>query len=476
MPNTIDQTGLQTKTREEIINEFLNGAGGFPGLYGIYGPDINVGPNSPDGQLLNILAQVAVDMEELIASVNAAFDPDQATGTILDARCAINGVIRQGATYTMQSVNVTVSQALTLPGLDTSNPFTVADSNGNQFQLATSYAFAGAGTVALVFRAALVGPVLTTIGTITNVITPQTGVSGVNNSIAANPVGVAQESDASLRIRRAASVSLPSKGFLQGLLGALVDIEGVVQAIVLENITNATDANGIPGHSIWVIVDAPSSANAEIGEAIYVKRNAGCGMTSTGTGATAGVATVAAGAVTAIAVGAAGTGYTVAPTVVIGGPGAGAAAHATIAGGIVTGIVVDAGGAGYLTPPVVTLIDHTNVVQVPQVDGTNFAVLFDNPIRVPLFINLTIAAVTGSYDATFIRNQLLALLSYKIGQIADVTTIVALVHQIAPNVVVSNEGVSLTNAGYAITLAPASVNRLFVPASTTIYINGAPGP
>ncbi len=398
MPNTIDQTGLSIKTRAEIIDELLNGVPGYPGLFSIYGPNINIGPNSPDGQLLNILAQVAVDQEELIAAVNAAFDPDQATGTVLDARCAINGVVRQGASYTFQTIAVTVTQALTLPGLDTSNPFTVADSNGNQFYLLTSYAFGGAGTTSLTFRAALIGPVLTTIGTITNIVTPQTGVSAVNNAVAASAVGQAQESDASLRIRRAQSVSLPSKGFLQGLLGALIDIEDVDQAIVLENITNTTDANGIPGHSIWAIVKAPSTANAAIANAIYIKRNAGCGMK----------------------------------------------------------------GA----------ID----VPITQIDGSIFDVLFDNPTDVPLYINLTIAAVTGTYDPVYIRTQLLALLSYKIGQTADVTTIVALIKLISSNVVVTNAGVSLTNSGYTATLTPATVDKLFVPAQTTVYINGTPGP
>ncbi len=397
MPNAIGPNGLTIKTRQEILDELLNGAGGYPGLLTIYGPNINVGPNSPDGQLLNILAQVAIDQEELIASVNSAFDPDQATGTILDARCAINGVIRQGATYTVQAIDVTVTIPLTLTGLDTSTPFTVADANGNQFQLITSHSFGAPGTTSLAFRAVQPGPVETTIGTITNIVTAISGVSGVNNSIAATSIGLAQESDASLRVRRANSVSLPSKGFLQGLLGALLDIEGVEQAVVLENITNTTDANGIPGHSIWVIVDAPSSANEEIANAIYVKRNAGCGMK----------------------------------------------------------------GA----------ID----VPVDQIDGTTFDVLFDNPTAVPLYINLDIAAVTGTVDDDYIRQQLLLLLSYKIGQIADVTTIVALVKQIAPNAVVTNEGVSLTNSGYTATLTPADVDDVFVPASTTIYINGVPG-
>lgn len=398
MPNAIGPTGLTIATRDEILANLINGVTGYPGMVAIYGPNINVGPNTPDGNLLNLVALVIADVLELVAQTNASFDPDQSVGTILDSRCSINGVTRQGATYTLQNVSVTVSQALTLPGLDTSTPFTVADSSGNQFQLVTSYVFGAAGTQSLAFRAANIGPVQTTIAAIVNVVTPQTGVVSVTNPGAATSVGLPQETDAALRSRRTRSVSLPSQGYIEGLFGALIDIEGVRQAIVLENITNAVDANTIPAHGIWVIVDADSSLNTEIADVIYVKRNAGCDMK---------------GAIS---------------------------------------------------------------VAVPRATGPDINILFDHPTVVNLWIKFTVAAVTGSIDVTYIRNQLLLLLSYTIGQTADVTTIVALVKQIAPNAVVTVEGVSLTDSAYTATLAAPTVASLFVPITTRIKINGGVGP
>lgn len=395
--SVLDANGLTVKTRQQILDELLNGYAGLPGMRQIYGSDINVDANSPDGQLLNIVAQVAADMWEVLARINSGMDPDQAIGTILDSRAAINGVVRQGATRTIQNVDVTVTQALTLPGTDAASPFTVSDDNGNQFQLISSYAFGAAGTQTLAFQAVQTGAIETTIGGLTNIVTPIAGVAGVNNSVAATSIGKDQESDASLRIRRAKSVSLPSQGFIEGLVGALTDIEGVRQAIVLENITNATDGNGIPAHSIWAIVDADSSLNADVADAIYKKRNAGCGM------------------------------------------------------------------KGAISVP------------VSRPGGGTINILFDHPTPVTLYISLTIAAVTGSFDATYIRNQLLELLSYQIGQTADVSTIVALIKQIAPNVVVTSPGVSLSNAGYAGTLAAPTVASLFGPTLASVYINGSHG-
>ncbi len=102
-------------------------------------------------------------------------------------------------------------------------------------------------------------------------------MSAVNNPTTYTTLGVNQETDAQLRLRRQKSVSLSSQGYLAGLLAALENVNGVTSAFVYENNTNTTNVDGVPGHSIWVIV-AGSGAVADIADAIYTKRNAGCGM------------------------------------------------------------------------------------------------------------------------------------------------------------------------------------------------------
>ncbi len=58
---------------------------------------------------------------------------------------------------------------------------------------------------------------------------------------------------------------------------ALENINGVISATVNQNLTDFVDAAGIPGHSIWVIIDGTAS-DADIAAAIYGKRGAGCGL------------------------------------------------------------------------------------------------------------------------------------------------------------------------------------------------------
>lgn len=273
MPNQITATGIETATQDELETNLT------AALQLAYGPQVDLDSDTPDGQWCGEIIQMVLDLEDLLVQINNMFDPDNAIGVILDQRVAINGIQRQAGTFTVTNVTVVTSQALNLWGLDqTDNPvFTVADSAGNQYQLQESQSISGAGTYVYSFQAANPGAVQTTPNTITIPVTIVLGVSSLNNPTAATTTGLNEESDAALKVRRQKSVSLASQGYYAGLLAALENINGVTSAFVYENDTDSTDGDGVPSHSIWVIV-AGTGAAADIANAIYTKRNAGCGM------------------------------------------------------------------------------------------------------------------------------------------------------------------------------------------------------
>lgn len=273
MPNLISATGLTTATSAELIAQYTLA------YQTIYGSDINLASDTPDGQMMMIFIQSILDLEDLLMQIYNLFDPDNAIGVILDQRVAINGIQRQAGTFTVTNVTITVSQALNLYGLDQTaqQVYTVADNAGNNWQLQTTQLGVAPGTYVYAFQAAVPGAVLTVPNTITIPVTVVLGVSSINNPTTYSTLGINEETDAALKIRRQRSVSLASQGYLKGLLAALLNINGVVSANVYENNTNATDANGVPGHSIWVIVSGTAAA-VDIATAIYDKRNAGCGM------------------------------------------------------------------------------------------------------------------------------------------------------------------------------------------------------
>lgn len=275
MSDNFDETGLQTATRQEILADLENS------FRNIYGNDILLDSSTPDGQWLNILAQKGVDIRGLLMQLYNSFNPDNAQGAVLDQRCAINNVFRKAGTFTTVSINITTDRALTLEGLDDNynNPdataFTVQDNEGNNFILANTQNLS-AGTTACLFRSETLGNVVVLPNTITIPVTIVLGVISVNNPAAALSIGTQEESDAVLRERRRQSVAINSFGYLNGLQAALLQLTGVNDAKVYENYTDTTDANGIPEHCIWVVMDG--GATTDIANTIYSKKSVGCDM------------------------------------------------------------------------------------------------------------------------------------------------------------------------------------------------------
>lgn len=276
MPNLLDASGLTVNSTTEIVAALTLA------FQSIYGAQINVGPNSPDGELIAILAQAIQDNLQLLVQVYNSFAVDSAFGVILDQRVAMSGITRVQGTFTLAYVLVTATQALTIPGQDVLilNPgasvFTVADTAGNQFQLQTSYSFGGAGSASLIFVATTLGQLQTTPNTIQTIITITPGISTVNNPTTANDVqGIPEETDPQLKIRQANSYFLQAVAPADAIRAALLNIPNCVDAYVAENDT-AAPALGVPAHGLWIIVNGGSPS--AIGTAIYKKKNPGCAL------------------------------------------------------------------------------------------------------------------------------------------------------------------------------------------------------
>lgn len=276
MSNQIDGSGLQVKTFEELLTDLKTQ------FQSIYGVDINVNSNSPDGQMIGIFAQMIQDCLDLLTQIYSSFDPDQAIGVTQDQRYALNGIKRQGGTFSLTEIVVTTDRALSLQGLDgdIDNPdgtgYTISDNAGTKWVLANSVSIGSSGDHTIIFRAQNLGAVETVVNTITSAVTSIVGVTGLNNPNTQLSVGKDQEADSVYKERRKKSVAISSSGYFEGLLAALLNVDEVTTANVYENVTGSDDGDSIPGHGIWVIVEGGS--DADIGKVIYAKRNAGVNM------------------------------------------------------------------------------------------------------------------------------------------------------------------------------------------------------
>lgn len=270
MADSFSQNGLSVSSLNELISQLESD------FRNIYGNDINLGQNSPDGQLLNIFAQGGIDIRELLLQLYNSFDPDTASGRVLDERCAINNVYRKNGTRTTVNITIVTDRAVHLDGAseDFQSGYTIQDNAGTKFVLSNSVDLPAGTNTDIEFQSQEIGAVETTPNTITTPVTVVLGVVSVTNPTAGT-TGVNEETDAQLKIRRRQSLSIGATGYLNGLQASLSQLEGMVDVKVYENVTDTT-ADTIPPHSIWVVVDGGTAE--DIADTIYKKRSAGCGM------------------------------------------------------------------------------------------------------------------------------------------------------------------------------------------------------
>ena len=284
MPNQLTPNGLQVNTLAEILSSLEQS------FREIYGQNIVLDQNSPDAQLINIFAQMMVSYGELLRDINAGFDPDQATGVILDQRVKLNGITRRQGTYTTVYVNLSFSDSATIKGLDEypiDECFQVADSTGNIVVASVTTTGVQGNEKQVLFRAKEYGALVFPENSITKIVTNINGVSlnstSSNVATTSADIGSNEESDTELRIRREIAAKRKSAfGTVDALQTQLANIEGITYADVQENDTDETSSLGIPAHGIWVILNG-SATNEEIARVIYNYRVLGTPMKGTET-------------------------------------------------------------------------------------------------------------------------------------------------------------------------------------------------
>jgi uncharacterized phage protein gp47/JayE len=255
--------GVTIRTYSEIFEDLADQ------MRGVYGNSITVDQDSPDGQFLGIIAKEILDLETYAWSLYAQFDPDFAEGEMLNKIIKICGISRTPSTQSTCEVTITTTTDLTLDA-----GYEVADDNEQSWITKEDQDLTtGENTVTL--YAEEYGKVEAQAGEINSPVTIVIGVSSVTNPADAT-AGTDEETDEELRIRRQKSLENASYSTVSGLLAKIEDIEEVSDAVIHENTDDDEDDNGIPGHSIWLIVDGGDVE--DIAEIMAKNKTAGTGM------------------------------------------------------------------------------------------------------------------------------------------------------------------------------------------------------
>lgn len=115
----------------------------------------------------------------------------------------------------------------------------------------------------------------------------------------------------------------------------------------------------------------------------------------------------------------------------------------------------------------------TEEIFITQPDGTEFPILFDFVVQQDLYINMHVDVVGGgSYDATYLKEQIALLYQFGIYQEADITTLQSVIKSINPQLAVSAAEVSGDDVTYVDTFVyPDSKQNKFVIDTANITIS-----
>lgn len=232
----------------------------------IYGADIYIEPDSKDGILLALIAYAMHGCNNATVAAWQSFSPATGMGEGLSRNVKINGITRKAASYSTADLLLTGRVGTVI------HDGQVRDSAGNLWVLPPTVTLDLHGQATATAICQVEGAVSALPGDINQIATPTQGWQNVTNLVAATE-GRPVETDAELRQRQAFSVALPSRSVMEGLQGALASLKGVLRVSTLDNDTDETDANGVPAHSIAVVIDGGDSA--EIAATIAQKKAPG---------------------------------------------------------------------------------------------------------------------------------------------------------------------------------------------------------
>lgn len=258
----LTNTGFKPKRYADILPEKERRA------RELFGNDANLSDSSPLGMLvrLNAWDEAAVwqQMEEVYLSAFVS----SAEGISLDRKCQDIGIMRQLATRASGTI-----QFSGVDGTRIFEGFEVQTATGIVYRTTTATTISGALARADIeaIEAGAAGNV--GVGAISRAVSPLAGVTGVTNPDPTSG-GRDVETDAELRERYVRSVSKPGGASAAAIEAALLDIEGVLDAEVRQNVTTDLDpATGIPAKAIAPIVWGGDAD--EIAETLYSVKPAG---------------------------------------------------------------------------------------------------------------------------------------------------------------------------------------------------------
>lgn len=265
---TIDASGITIQTFEEIFDELV------AGYRDIYGADIDLSQNTPDGQRVAIEAKTVHDMQAFGLSIANNFDPDFARGLFQAKIAKLAGIFPRPATRSQWDLTGSFTRNLTLP-----TGYQISDDLGQLWELQAPVSVTP-GDLLVTFVASDFGAVTGLAGAVFTPVTVVLGVTGFSASTNAIP-GKNEETDEEFVQKRNLSLENPAFSTTNSMAARLLNLPGVTDARVYDNDTDEFGPPDNPdwaldAHSIWAVVEGGTVD--DIMRALLFQKTGGAGM------------------------------------------------------------------------------------------------------------------------------------------------------------------------------------------------------
>ena len=265
-----DNNGLQTDTFRDLFQTLSDS------YKGIYGQDIDLDQESPDGQRVAIEAQARTDIEASIQWLYSQMDPDFNTGDMQQIIAKLHGLYLRPGSRSQRDLNVATDRPVFLY-----SGYKIRDQS-NQVWFVRQNVTIPAGTTTVTFFAQDFGKVTGLIADTFTQLTPELGVLSITSDAVA-VVGRDEETPEEFRQRRNRSLENPATGSTGAIFAKVAQLPGVTDLNIGENDTKVDNpATGIPANSIWLVVEG--GAVSDIVEVIIKQKGGGTGVKGEVTG------------------------------------------------------------------------------------------------------------------------------------------------------------------------------------------------
>lgn len=264
---TFPSTGIVLPSELDIL------AGVQADINSAFGGGVNPDLSTPQGQIAQSETAIIGDKNNQIAEIVNQVNPDFADGRWQDAIGRIYFLDRISASGT-----VVTGRCVGLVGTVIPQGSSAQDTNGYIYQSTNAATIPASGFVDIQFQNLTTGPIACPIGALARIYIKVNGWDTITN-LAAGSLGIDVESRADFEFRRKNSVAINAANTVQSIYGAVLNLNNVIDAFVVDNPLGTTITYGATSYSMLphsIVASVAGGSSADIAKAIWDNKSGGC--------------------------------------------------------------------------------------------------------------------------------------------------------------------------------------------------------